>query len=294
MLVGDIDVMDVSIIKPARLTGALVALTLATSAPLAAQPEAQTLTAEAALATALTESPELRATLLDTLAARAATRAAADARTPIFRAGVDTSFRENFSGTAVGVVRNDNRAVGGSLGLSWVSDLGTTVSLDVTSSAQWRTVNRDPSTRLSFTIGPNYVGQALVTARQPLLRGGGRDAVLAAEREAEALEHSSMHQRDALASQLVRDVLVAYWELWYAERALAVDREAEGLAERQLREAEQRVELGTFAPTEALRFGSELARLREARRGSEATRRARALELARLLGGADPARLVPD
>ncbi|MCB9631808.1 MAG: TolC family protein [Sandaracinus sp.] len=240
--------------------------------------------AEDALATALAASPELRAVVLDAVAARAATRAAEDARAPVVTASANGSFTESFSGTADGAVRNDARALNAAVGLAWTSDVGTVVGLDLATGASWRTVNRDPSTTTSFTIGPNYTGSLTLSARQPILRGAGRDVVRAAEREAAATERQSVESRDAQASAIVRDVLVAYWELWYAERALDVQREAVALATRQADDARERVALGTLANAERLQFASTLAGLRETERSAQATRRQRAVELARLLG----------
>ena len=244
----------------------------------------QTLGAEDALAVALGGSPEVRALVLDAVSARASTRAAEDARVAVLTASLDGGFRESFSGTAAGVVRNDSRTIDARVGLAWTSDVGTVLSVDLWSGTSWRTVNRDPSTTTSFTIGPNYNGQLLATVRQPMLRGAGRNAVLAFEREAAANEAQSLQQRDTQASAFVRDVLVAYWELWYAERAFEVQQEATTLAQRQANEARVRVELGTLPAADALRFASTLAGLRETERSAQATRRQRAFELARLLG----------
>lgn len=266
-----------------RSFAALAVLALALPHVTQAQ-QTPALSPEDALAVALGQSPEVRALVLDAVAARASTRAAEDARAPVLTASVNGGFRESFSGTAAGAVRNDSRTVDASLGLAWTSDVGTVLSVNLTSGASWRTVNRDPSTTTSFTIGPNYTGQLLVNARQPILRGGGRDAVLATEREAAATEAQSLQQRDTQASAFVRDVLVAYWELWYAERALEVQREATALAQRQSDEARARVELGTLPAADALRFASTLAGLRETERSAEASRTQRAAELARLLG----------
>lgn len=263
----------------------VVAIVVALIVTFVPRVHAQGLGPEDAIAIAMRQSPDLRAAVLEAVAARASTRAAEDARALVVTAGVDGAFRESFSGTAAGVVRNDSRALNANVGLAWTSDVGTVLSLDLSSGASWRTINRDPSTTTSFTIGPNYTGQLLLDARQPILRGAGRDVVLAAEREAEANERQSALERDAQASSLVRDVLVAYWELWYAERALEVQREAVVLSTRQADEARQRVELGTLAAADALRFASELASLRESERAAASTRRQRAVELGRLLGG---------
>lgn len=236
-----------------------------------------------ALARALEANPSVRVALLEVVAARAGTRAAELARAPTLRADMSGAYQESLAGTGVGVTRNDSQTVSLGLGLDWTSDAGTVIAVDASSGVRWRSTNRDPSTDLTVTIGPNYDVQLGTSLRQPLLRGAGRRSVRAAEREAAAAERRVGHERDVEVSAVVRDVLAAYWELWYAERALEVQREAEALAARQLEEARARVELGSLAPVDALRFASELASLRETRRSAEASRVQARVALAELL-----------
>lgn len=276
----------------ASILVSLVAVSLA--APLhAQQPEVTLLRAEDALAAAIDANPTMRAALLEIVAARAGARAAQDARTPVFRASLDGAYLETSSGTSQGVVRNEGQRVGAGIGLDWVSDVGTTVSVDLSSAASWRRVNLTAGTASTVSIGPNYDAQLLATIRQPILRGAGRDSVLAAEREAEAAERRAIAAGDTSVSGVVRDVLSAYWELWYAAEALRVQTEAEALAQRQLDEATSRVELGTLAAVDRLRFASELASLRETRRSAELTWAASRVQLAALLA-ASPDSLAVD
>jgi len=262
----------------APLAGAAVLATLPCRA------EAQSLAPQDALSAALRANPTLAAALADTVAARAARRAAENGHHAVFLASVDTGATERFSGTTAGVARNGDQQVGGSVGLAYTTEWGTVVSLGLDTSVQWRSTNRDPTTASSVTIPPTTSAQASVSARQPLLRGAGSDAMMADVREARASERQARYERDAAVSQLVQDVLAAYWELWYAERALAVQREALAVAERQREEARQRAEvLGTGARVDVLRFSSELASLREAVTSATASQRSRAIELGRLL-----------
>lgn len=261
----------------------LVLSLVVVAADATAQDDATRLRPQDALAAALDANPTVRAALLNIVAARAGTRAAEDARTPVLRASLNGTYRESFSGTAQGVVRNSNQSISGGLGLDWTSDVGTTVSVDFSSAASWRRVNLTAGTASSVSIGPNYDASLMATIRQPIIRGAGRDSVLAAEREAEAAERRAIAAADTSVSGVVRDVLNAYWELWYAEEALRVQLEAEALAQRQLDEASGRVELGTLAPVDRLRFASELASLRESRRNAELTRTSSQVQLAALL-----------
>lgn len=275
----------------ARATFPLVRLSLAVTLSLAfvavtASARAQTvLRPEDAIAHAIRANPDLQAALLDALAAREARRAEEYARNPSFVASADGQHAERFSGTVAGPVRNADQGVSGSVGLRYTTEWGTVVSLDVGADAQWRQVNRDPSTTTSLTIGPNYVAQSTLSARQPLLRGAGADATLAALDQARASERQAQHARDDAATGVVGEVLGAYWELWYADRALEVERAGLAMAEQQLADARTRAEtLGTVARTDVLQFATALASLRENIATAEATRASRAIELGRLLG----------
>ncbi len=79
-------------------------------------------------------------------------------------------------------------------------------------------------------------------------------------------------------------MLDAYWELWYAQAALEVQRAALEVARQQLAEARTRAnELGTLAPAELLRFDSEIAAIEEDLAQAETNRRTQAIALGRLL-----------
>jgi outer membrane protein TolC len=261
--------------------------------------EAQPLTEERAMARALEANPTLRAALLDLRASEEALRAAEAEHLPTLRVGVDGGHNESFSSTLEGVTPNSSDRVGLGLGVSYGAPWGTEVSLDVNGRWQQREVNRDPSTTDNLTIAPTYGLDATVEVRQPLLRGAGRDVGEAGIRSARLSRTAEEHTRDRAASELLRDVLHAYWELWYARAALEVQLEAREMALQQLAEAEARVsQLGTLARADALRFASELASIEVALAEAEATRLTRAIELGRLLGlGPDQGRdldVVPE
>ncbi|MBK8589606.1 MAG: TolC family protein [Sandaracinaceae bacterium] len=162
--------------------------------------------------------------------------------------------------------------------------LGTRVTAEVTSSMLWQTVNLTAGTTTAVTIGPVYRGQLALTATQPLLRGAGTDATRASLERARAVERQAGHQHDQAASELARDVLTAYWELWYAQRAVEVQAAALALATQQLDEATRRQQaLGTLARADVLRFATEQLTVQDALAVSTQQRDARALELSRLL-----------
>ena len=264
----------------------VVALTLAPTALLCpARTSAQaTLSVEEALARAAQRSPSLRASVADAHAARESSLSAEAARAPVFTASASGAYQESLLATTLAVLPVGTQSLGASTGVSYTTELGTALSIEVGTEIGWRSTSVTPASSMLVTIGPNYGVDLSISARQPLLRGAGDDATLATIREARATQSQAERTRDEAASTLMRDVLVAYWELWYAERAVQVQEEALRVAEEQARQARIRHEdLGLLAATEALRFHSELASVRQQRSQAEHTRQTRALELARLL-----------
>lgn len=254
----------------------------ATSAEAAAAAErtAAELTAEDAIAQALAENPALRAALFDALAARLAHDAARNARVPLLVGSFDAVQNESFAATGNGLVRNLNRQGMASLGVKYTTEVGTTLELTVSGGAQARRVNRDAASTTVVQITPYYSAQTQIVARQPLLRGAGRDANMAEIRIAEQSALAAQESQALAASEVIRDLLVAYWELWYADRALEVQREALALTERQEAEARARAEvLGTAARVDALAFAAEAGSLRESLATAEAARRSQSVTL---------------
>jgi hypothetical protein len=89
---------------------------------------------------------------------------------------------------------------------------------------------------VSFDLGPGYGFDLTLTATQPFLRGFGAEIGRAEQRNAEAALASAEATRDRRATELVRDTLSAYAELWYAEESVAINVSARDLAVRQREE----------------------------------------------------------
>lgn len=109
-------------------------------------------------------------------------------------------------------------------------------------------------------IGPPTYGVVLrFSVVQPLLRGAGREIgeadLLAARLRRTAAEHA----RDRAASDLLRAVLTAYWDLWYTTAALGIQEQSRALAVRQRDDAAARVNGGSLAPAEVFPFETRVA-----------------------------------
>lgn len=136
-------------------------------------------------------------------------------------------------------------------------------------------------------LGPGYGLGGKLSLTQPLWRGFGQEVGEASLRQAKLNAGAAVHARDRAASQALRDALLAYWELWYDQRAVAIEREALALAIRQRDEAQAKIGMGSLAEVEGYSFETRVAELEQSVAVAEATQAAQVLELSRLLGDPD-------
>ncbi len=268
---------------PSRSTLAFVLALLG-----AAHAEAQALTPEEAVAMLVRSSPSLRAADADVRAAEASVESAVGARVPTLVTTATGQTQENYvaiGGMAPSVISTSSSGVSGDVSLAYTTELGTQITVGVSAASTWSTRNLTAGTAQSVSLGPIYSASTNLSARQPLLRGAGDDATLSATREAEASRTAAERTRDQTLSQAVLDVLSAYWELWYAQRAVRVQEEALALAERQYEEQRIRLErLGTAAPADLLQLATQRASIQEQLALARSTERTRAIALAQAMG----------
>lgn len=143
---------------------------------------------------------------------------------------------------------------------------------------------------LDTTLGPYWGLGVRLSATQPLLRGAGTEVGEAELHVAEAQQTSAEIARDRQASELVRDVVTAYWELWYASRSVEIEGDSLKLAEQQRDQAKGLVDTGSSAPADLLTFETTVATRKEAVLNAEVSEQQRATALSQLLGRA-PAEL---
>lgn len=146
---------------------------------------------------------------------------------------------------------------------------------------------------LSVTVSPftpattGHAASLKATVTQPFLRGFGTKVGEAELRAAQSSYQGAEKTIDRTRSALVRDVLTAYYELWYAARALEIDQASLALAQQQEQQTAQRVELGDLALSESLAFQTRSAELEESVVSSRLARRQRSISLGTLMGAAD-------
>lgn len=235
------------------------------------------------LGIAFEHNPTMRASLLDKDKARSAVRAE-EGLYPIILL-LDGGFTHSSSPSpqndgSVDHRSSDSTVVGA--GLTKTLPLGTQTSVRVEGSHELSSGATIPGT--ASTSDPAYGLTAKVGVTQPLLKGAGKTVVQSSWRQALKAEELADHRVRLQASDLISQILNAYWELWYAEHAVEIDRKARDLARTQLEEVEARVAEGDSAPVDALSFQTRLATLEESVVTAEAARDRLSVQLAGLLG----------
>jgi outer membrane protein TolC len=161
---------------------------------------------------------------------------------------------------------------------------GTEVSLGVEGTAASRAWAMPSAATETASTGPVYGLTGRLGLTQPLWRNYGTTVGGSGLRRARLSRTAARHHAHQVASELLRDVLTAYWELWYSTSALAIREQARDLASRELAEIQGRIARGAVAPVEALAFETTLASRDEEVVQARDDLDRRALELSRLLG----------
>jgi outer membrane protein TolC len=251
---------------------------------LAGDVHAAPLTPEEALARAIRRSPDLGAALADLEGARLGVLGAERQRDWLLRASLQGQYQESFSDTSQGATLNSTERIAGEVSATTTTDIGTQITVGLGTSSRWQRVNQDVGTVDEILLGPSVALDLSLDVTQPLLRGGGEDAVLASLRQARTEERLARLSRDETASQIALEVMRAYWNLWVAEQSLAVEESGYAVTARQLDDMKKKATLGTVPETDVLRLSSQEAASRQGLIAAEALVIERQFALARHLG----------
>lgn len=270
----------------------LVALLVATAA--GAQPDAaeatraasalRRLQVEQAVAQALRNNPGHKVSELDVLRAQEALRGEEGRYPFVFLADAGFTRSDNprlGPNDSVSSSVNRTYALGSALRKTWAT--GTAAEVRVEGRRFENDITTNPA-QPSTVSGTGYNTTARASVTQPLLRGAGTGVGELELRAARASRSAADRGLARDTSALVRDVLTAYWELWYAGRATDIERNALATAKRQEAEAEARVAAGAVAPADVLSFNTRVAQLEEAVVGADISREQRALAVLELMG----------
>lgn len=262
----------------------LMAALLGAPAGAAAEEEkGRQLTPDKAVALAVRHNPGLESAKLAEKQARQGVRAE-EGRYP-YTLGADASYTRSVIPSLApggGVTKNVRETYLVGTELRRVFPTGTSATVRVEGDRSQ--TSRGSAVLGSDAAGAAYGASARLSVTHPLLRGSGTQVGEAELRAARINHVFAGKTKDRVASELVRDVLSAYWELWYARRAVEIDRGARALAEAQRKEANQRVKRGALSPVEALPFETRVATLDEQVVASTVAVRQRELELEQLVG----------
>ena len=151
-----------------------------------------------------------------------------------------------------------------------------------------------PGTQLSAGVTLNYTAleaasntagvNLTVSLVQPLMQGFGAPINRASLYAAQYNQEASRSSFDSTSSALLRDVLSAYWELWYAQQALKIEERSLETIQAQLKEAQLKIDAGALAPSGSLSLQTEEASIQEQLASAQADVTLRALALSTLLG----------
>jgi outer membrane protein len=243
-----------------------------------------------AIAQTLKSNPGLQATLVDYQ------RAQARLRGERARYGFSLILDGNASTgktpelTIADPVLPKQQQLGAGTQLTRTLPYGTTLSLRFDFARRLRSVpfftpspTGMPMARL-IEVGPGYYYDGTLSFTQALLRGSGTRVGQLELRAARLDVERWNTARERAASELLQNVVQAYWELWYAQAAFRIEGAGLELAQQQRRSAALRAEAGAIARVDVLRFGTRAASLEEQRSQGEQLVLRRTLELARLTG----------
>lgn len=253
---------------------------------------AQPLSANEALNEAIRNNPTLRAAAAELNAAQALTQSESaryDAALTL-AAGATRTKNPSLSPGSSSVSVGSSDVAETSAVLQKTLSTGTQLSTSVTASASRSSSPyvfssaQGEAEPVVLVTGPGYLLSAKLGVTQPLLRGAGSEVTLAPYRQAVAQQTATERERSRTANALARDVLLAYWELWYASKAVEVDRTALQTASSQRDDAKRRAQTGSLAVADVLTLETQLATTEETLLQSELERTSRQNELGRLLG----------
>jgi len=271
--------------RPWRLAAVAAALTLTPSLAHAEgpAPAGAALTPSAAVQHALEHSPTLRAAVLETKRAAVKLDGEEARYLPSLTAQLDYTHTGRPNLNTSGVTVSDSDAVTGSVGVAqqfaWGTSVAAQLSLSGTVSGYFQ-----PGYSEQLTLGPGYGVNLNLSLTQPLLRGRGRTLWEAAWRQARIAHDQARTAEQEAASSEVKAVLVAYWDVWYAQEAVRIQEQALATAKRQLDDTEVRVKAGSRAKFDLLPLRTQVASLDEALVTARTTLATKRVALARLIG----------
>jgi outer membrane protein TolC len=185
--------------------------------------------------------------------------------------------------------------VGISRGLETAAGATLTLGLQGARSAACRNLGgiTMPSTTAGCTDLTSYQNGVSLQLTHPLLRGFGLETARRPRMAAEARVTAADANRRARAASLVRDTVLAYWELAYAVEDVQIKKEARNLATEQLQLTQAQIAVGRLSQVEEYAVRATIATREEELMAAELAVRQRSRDLRRQLGELLDAALPP-
>lgn len=191
----------------------------------------------------------------------------------VFQADTGYSETEGQRTSGVGefrAVTSRNKTM--NLGVSKQMPSGMTLGVD----ANLRSQDSNVFSRL-------YSSRLGTSLTMPLLEGRGSEVNLVGVRQAELDEELTQFELEAFTQALLAQVEELYWDLYAAREELKIQLASLELAQEQLKETKQRIDVGDMAEIELAAAEGEVALRQEAVIDAESTVETTRLELIRLL-----------
>ena len=243
-----------------KLSFAAVALSVSLAHSAFAQDATGGLASHGAVEIAVQNNPSLHIALLQETQAGYAVTAENALYDPIFDANGSVAHNRSPSlrGTDGTIVSTSDVV---NLGASLTKTFATGTSVQAAVSGQRRVSASPPINNVGGTnaVGPAYSLVGQLTLTQPFLRGYGNALGLASLRVARFNRTAATLAAQQTGSQVLHDVLGAYWELWYASEVVRIDEASRDLAKALQNQADEQVKSGTLANVDALPYRTQTA-----------------------------------
>jgi outer membrane protein TolC len=167
-----------------------------------------------------------------------------------------------------------------SSGIEVLSPIGTRVRVGVTGNELINNIQRT----VASSLDSEYQTAAGVTIEQPLLKGFGRSATLAALRIAARNSDVAYQEYRHQLMQVTAEAEVAYWELYFAQQEVALTAESVKVAETLGRDSKASFDAGRGSNLDVLEAEAGLALRKSRARLSEQKRVEAANRVAAFLG----------
>lgn len=237
-----------------------------------------------AISTAIERNPTLGISVSDRAAAEGRARSAAGIDDFVIDAAVNWSDSRRslvpFDPLQVPAVDQ----VSGSLSVTRYLPSGGRVALQLSHEFATTTYSTlENGVEVSRSLSRTHLPALRLTVVHPLLRGIGFRTARAGLRRARVLHDVASLQRQAAALDIVRQVVVGYWELLYAQEELAIRQVAAQAARDQLEIVRANIDTGKLPPSASAEVEVTIALRDEEAQLAEQAVAERSLELRRIV-----------